>query len=543
MEFSRKYNGQSQVSNSGTATNMAFVPDALRNPTFFVADLQQHLLFREAMSALHQVVVSDMAFKPKDRTDYKAWLKSQEDAFLAQAAAKQADIKQQLQVLQTELREIQQAEQTVMQPFYMARAKYFQYLYKNDVDAWFVLDPVITVHPDCVFFECFSQDESSYGKLSCGYEVFGNIREHAYGTTNIDYSHALYQEFQKIRDYKRTEFVIDPSGFEVKTEQTEDFKEEKIDLPDSWVRGFLQVSSAMTLPMATFDLHPMDMYNVLVFLKRHKEKASPRSLRFRLTPDQPVQIVFDPWGEVLTCPRSLYTGKTAQEIRIWGRRRLFILERLLPLVKRFKISLLGSGLPSFWVADMGAVSFTLGLSGWSANDFSRMGNFDLMAARGDVDSMTAERVFTALQTTWQESAASLAQRLQLDVLTVKSALGIYAQYGRVLYDMEQDVYRIRELSKDPLPMEQLRFSNEREAKAHNFLKANLVSVTTNEEREGALVSSGTVLDNATTYSPRIVLDADMRLVEAQCTCHFYIQNRLRQGPCEHMLALRLSSVV
>ena len=122
MEFSRKYNGQSQVSNSGAATNMAFVPDALRNPTFFVADLQQHLLFREAMSALHQVVVSDMAFKPKDRTDYKAWLKSQEDAFLAQAAAKQADIKQQLQVLQTELREIQQAEQAVMQPFYMARA-------------------------------------------------------------------------------------------------------------------------------------------------------------------------------------------------------------------------------------------------------------------------------------------------------------------------------------------------------------------------------------------------------------------------------------
>ncbi len=28
------------------------------------------------------------------------------------------------------------------------------YLYTKDCDAWIVLDPVITVHPDEVFFEC-----------------------------------------------------------------------------------------------------------------------------------------------------------------------------------------------------------------------------------------------------------------------------------------------------------------------------------------------------------------------------------------------------
>ena len=401
---------------------------------------------------------------------------------------------------------------------------------------------MITVHPDCLFFECFSQDESSYGKLSCHYDVFQQIREHAYGTTNIDYSHELYQEFQKIRDYKRTQFVIDPSGFEVRTDMSGDFKEEKIDLPDSWVRGFLQVSSAMSLPFVQFTLHPMDMYNILLFLKRHKEKTGPRSLRFCLTPDQPIQIKFDPWGEVLTCPRSIYNGSAAQEIRLWGRRRLFILERLLPVAKQFRVSLLGSGLPSFWVAEMQDMTFTLGLSGWSANDFSRMGNFDLMAPRGEVDAMTAERVFNALQTTWQESAASLAQRLGLDALTVKSALGIYSQYGRVLYDMDKNVYRIRELSKDPLPMEQLRFGNEREAKADNFIKADLVKVITRElQQHSRLKLVGEVLDNAKTYHPEITLDGDMRLVEGKCQCHFYIQNKLQQGPCEHMLAIRLGS--
>lgn len=541
MEFSRKYNGNSQVSNNSRETNMSFVPDALRNPTFFAADLGQHIPFREAMSALHQVVVSDMSFQPKDKSDYKAWLKAQEEVFLAEAMAKQGQIKAQLDELRQQMREVQHAEQAVLSPFYTARSKYFQYLYKNDIDAWYVLDPVITVHPDSLFFECFSQDESSYGKLSCRYEVFDNVREHAYGTTNIDYSHELYQEFQKIRDYKRTEFVIDPSGFEVKTDLSDDFKEEKIDLPDSWVRGFLQVSSAMSLPFTTFNLHPMDMYNILLFLKRHKEKTGPRSLRFCLTPDQPIQVKFDPWGETLTCPRSIYSGNTAQEVRIWGRRRLFILERLLPIVKHFRVSLLGSGLPSFWVAEMEHMTFTLGLSGWSANDFSRMGNFDLMAPRGEVDSVTAERVFTALQSTWQESAISLALRLGLDELTVKSALGIYSQYGCVLYDMDKDVYRIRELSKDPLPMDKLRFSNEREAKADNFRKAGLVTVVAREaQQDGRQLVRGEVIDNAHTYQPEITLDADMRLVEAKCSCHFYIQNKLNQGPCEHMLAVRLA---
>ena len=232
----------------------------------------------------------------------------------------------------------------------------------------------------------------------------------------------------------------------------------------------------------------------------------------------------------------------AQEIRLWGRRRLFILERLLPVAKQFRVSLLGSGLPSFWVAEMQDMTFTLGLSGWSANDFSRMGNFDLMAPRGEVDAMTAERVFNALQTTWQESATSLAQRLGLEALTVKSALGIYSQYGRVLYDMDKDVYRIRELSKDPLPMEQLRFGNEREAKADNFIKADLVKVITRElQQHSRLKLVGEVLDNAKTYHPEITLDGDMRLVEGKCQCHFYIQNKLQQGPCEHMLAIRLGS--
>ena len=539
MEFSRKYQGKTQVSSSGSSTDMSFAPDALREPTFFVGDLDKHIPFREAMSALHHVVVSDLRFKPKDKTDYKAWLQEQEDVFLAEAMSKNAEKEQKLTALKEEMQAIRQQESETLGPYYKAESKYFNYLYKHDYDAWYVLDPVITIHPDSLFFECFSQDESSYGKLSCDYEVFKKITEHAHGTTNIDYSNELYQEFQKIRDYKETQFKVDPSGFEVKTELSDEYKEEKIDLPDSWVRGFLQVSSAMSLPFIQFDLHSMDVYNLLLILKRNKERASPRSIRFILTPDQPVKMLIEPWGFELVCPRSIYKGTQAEEVRIWGRRRLFILERLLPIVKRFKVSLLGTGLPSFWVAKMQGMSFTLGLSGWSANDFSRMGNFDLMAPRGDVDSTTAEQVFKALQETWVESSASLSKRLNLDELTVKSALGIYSQYGRVLYDMDKELYRIRELSKDPLSMDQLRFTNEREEKAVNFIKAKLVTINSTDQQQGQTIIKGTVMDDGTRFNPEITIDDDMRLISASCGCHFYHQNKMNQGPCEHMLAIRL----
>ena len=65
-----------------------------------------------------------------------------------------------------ELNELRCRSQERQQPLNAARRRYFDYLYQCDRDAWFVLDPVITVHPDEVFFECFSQDESSYGRLT-----------------------------------------------------------------------------------------------------------------------------------------------------------------------------------------------------------------------------------------------------------------------------------------------------------------------------------------------------------------------------------------
>lgn len=537
MEFEHRYAGASQVSEAAGKSALSFVPDLLRPPTFFRGALTDALPFREAMSALHDVVVSDLRFQPKDRSKYLAWRAQQEAVDLVGVARDRLETAREIERLQAELTPLESHIRTARAPFYQARTRYWKYLFERDRELWFKLDPVITVHPDQIFFECFSRDESSYGRLAASYEAFDELGERACGTTNVDYSDGLYGEFQKLRSYKRTSLDVDPSGFSVAT-AGEAHREVKIDVPESWVRGFLQVSSAMTLTTTVVDLHPMDIHNVCLVLRRNKELVGPRSLRYRLRPGEPVVIVVEPWNIEVRCPRSIYRGDKAQEIRVWGRRRLHILERLLPRAESVRVFLLGTGQPSFYVVKLGALSFTLGLSGWTKNDWSASGNFDLMAAREDVDDNTRQRVFARLGEVWFSTAAALAKDLGLSEPLVASSLGGWVQAGRAIYDLENGVYRKRELSREPLPAAALRFTSPREEEAARILHQGKVAIDEVTTSDGHTKIAGRIQYKGRVRAASLVLDADRRLVEGDCTCDYFIRNRLHRGPCDHLLALR-----
>jgi hypothetical protein len=284
----------------------------------------------------------------------------------------------------------------------------------------------------------------------------------------------------------------------------------------------------------------MDVHNLCFVLRRHKEKQGPRGMRYHLKPGEPVRVVFEPWEIEVICPRSIYQGSEPQEIRVWGRRRILMLERLIPIANKFTVHLLGTGLPSFYVADLGPLSFTLGLSGWTANDWSRAGNFDLMAPHALVDDATKQRVFNALKLGWMDDATALAKHLDLDRKVVLGALSAYAQAGRVMFDLNKQLYRVRELSREPLPLEQLRFANPREAGAARFIEAN--AVTLSEKRldtAGLLHLSGRIKVNDKLLNPHLTLNRDEQLTSGECACNWHQQNKLRQGPCEHLLALRM----
>src|ERR1700690_1875794 len=56
---------------------MTFQPNLARSKVFFDQELKDPLRFREAISALHDVVVGDFRFKRKDKSAYEQWKKQQ----------------------------------------------------------------------------------------------------------------------------------------------------------------------------------------------------------------------------------------------------------------------------------------------------------------------------------------------------------------------------------------------------------------------------------------------------------------------------------
>ena len=196
-----------------------------------------------------------------------------------------------------------------------------------------------------------------------------------------------------MRSYRETRFLVDPAGFEVQAGAGDGYREEKIDLPPSWLRGFLQLQAAMSLPMRRVPISREGLYNILAFLKRHRAARSPRAVRFELEPGRPPWVVLEPWDQRVRLGDAPYPGSRSEVIRIWGRDRLQLLARLLPLLDAAEVYLLGTGLPSFWSIRMGPMRLILGLSGWTANDWTGAAALDQLAppAEPDAATMTGDR--------------------------------------------------------------------------------------------------------------------------------------------------------
>ena len=146
-----------------------------------------------------------------------------------------------------------------------------------------ILDPVCTVAPDELFFEAFSQDESSYGRVAARPELLQKIERWESGTTNVDFTNGLANSIAAMRSSSCAALRVDPDAFSVQVEG-KTTREKKVKLPPSWLRGFLNVQSAMTGELASFEMNRADLRNILAFMKTHKEKIGPRALVFQLRP-------------------------------------------------------------------------------------------------------------------------------------------------------------------------------------------------------------------------------------------------------------------
>jgi len=414
-------------------------------------------------------------------------------------------------------------------------------LYREDPELWRILmpcDPVITVSPDVLFFECFSADESSYGCLNVQRDAFQGESDISLGTTNVDYSWRLYEHFQTIRSYRETRFTIDPLGFEVKTNATDDgnYREEKIELPQSWLRGFATLQSAMSLPMKRVPVSREGLYSLVAFLKRHKAKASPRAVRFELEPGQPVKIVLEPWNKEILLHDTPYPGPKKETIRVWGRDRLRVLGRLLPVLDRVDVYLLGTGLPAFWVCRMGEMQLTLGLSGWTTNDWTSGGSaLDQLAPPVEPSTEVMRDIAAAFRAdpTWKLEA--LAAKTKSAIPVVSAGLNKLALLGQVIHDLPHGVYRWRQVMPVTLSAEIIGPENEETVAARQLTswKVRVLTDRTDGKDQRHVTAIVDGKSNA-----ELTLDADDRIVAGKCGCSYFYTGGLRKGPCRHLQAIR-----
>jgi hypothetical protein len=400
---------------------------------------------------------------------------------------------------------------------------------------WLVpCDPVITVADDVVFFECFSADESSYGCLSVSREAFGRCSSAQLGTTNVDYSWDLYNYFQSLRSYRETRFLIDPAGFEVQTDSAPGYREEKIDLPAGWLRGFMTTQEAMGMPGLTISLSRDAVYSALAFLKRHKAKQSPRAVRFELQSGKPPTIVLEPWEQRIVSHGTPYVGPSIEPIRVWGARRLLVLARLLPLAERFDVMLLGTGLPSFWIAHLGEMQLTLGLSGWTTNDWTRGSALDLLAPPATITPELLAQVGRLLQERRAMSLAELQTATGAKAPALTAALRRLAFTGQVIHDLPNRKYRFRQVMPAPLDEAQLGPENAELNEARHLIAAGNAKLEAVDRSMRGAALTGRVESKPV----EILIDLDGRIRRGKCVCGHFRQFGIRNGPCRHMIVLR-----
>lgn len=508
------YAASSRVSTTGNSAQVELFGNLDRAHVRFSAAIKDPLRFREAMSTLYAVVGSDYRYVPKDRSQYLAYLR----------------LKREVAPL----------------GIWNAQQAYFGWLLRNDPLASSILDPVITVHPDQVMLEVFGKDESTYGCLAFRRDAFQESQAGSCGTTNIDFSDALYSSIQQLRGYRQTSFSIGPDDVKSKSEPRKDVLEKRLQIPDSWLRGFLQVQSAATLPFDHARLAPMDFYNILRYLRMNGDrKGKRRGLRFELIPAQQPRIVIEPWEAVFSTTDDVFRGKAARLIRVWGRRRLMTVKRLLPFVESVDIYLLGSGLPSFWVFRAGDITLTLGLTGFTGANWSSALGFDLLLPRKTQDGEPTKKIVAYLADNhWKADTKELAAQTGIKGTALLEALQVGCQNGELMYDIANAAYRYRPIIDKPLDLVRLQYRNQREKVAHDLVtRRNAVRIQSENRIAGIgleLTGHVSVEEDKRDYRPQMVLADEGQVRKVTCTCSTFRKQGIKGGPCVHLIALRLA---
>lgn len=364
-------------------------------------------------------------------------------------------------------------------------------------------DPVVTSNGDRLRFESFSACAGVYARLDA---LPGCLDGPALstGTTNVDVNPPLRQALVRVGSGQSMHLAVGRAVTLTTADAT--VTEEKVSLPDRWLKGFAEVQIAGASMTPVLEVGASEARRFL--------RSLPRASGARSAPLWAV-----PTGRGLRL-----TGAPGRDaVCLAGPQRLRVLEPLL----RFAGSLRGyapaesdPGRPaaSIWELALDDARMVITLSPDVSRGFSGEGGVlrDLADPHSAAD---ADLVAAMLAYEPRVNILALTAATDLTPERVIRALGHLGAAGRVGYDTAEGAYFHRELPYDSECLE--------------AMHPRLVDAR-------ALVATGAVVRGADGYQVR---SGDVNYAVRQtptgyrCTCPWYGKHRDDRGPCKHVLAV------
>ncbi|HVF04746.1 MAG TPA: SWIM zinc finger family protein [Frankiaceae bacterium] len=360
-------------------------------------------------------------------------------------------------------------------------------------------DPVVTSNGDRLRFESFSACCGVYAR----YDVLPSgldVPPLDTGTTNVDFNPPMREALARVGG-------LDPLHLEVGedvvvTTMDGSVTEEKVPLPERWLKGFAEVQVAGSTMRPVLDVPAVEARR---FLRSLPAPAGGRSAPLWVVPAARGLRLTSRAGDGAVC--------------LAGPERLRALDPLLRFASRLRAYAPATAAPgtpaaSAWELVLDDARLVVTLSPEVSRGFSGEGGVlnDLAAddAQADADVVAALLAFEP-----RIDVRRLAAEAALPEERVLRALTRLGAAGRVGYDVAEGASFHRELPYDPAALETM----------HPRLR----------DARALVAGGGVRLDGAVGYvGDHVVRDDD------RCTCPWYGKHQDTRGPCKHVLAVRLA---
>lgn len=424
-------------------------------------------------------------------------------------------------------------------------------------DSWWgpsgVLDPILTVHPDFLLLEAFSADQNAYAQLRIDPGLFEIDGEVIPGTSTVDFTGWLWAALGEMRTSRETWLRLGSEGTEVKTKDAGGRFQASVEVPDAWLRGFLSLQEAMAMPGTRFRCRPVDLLAPIRYLQYNRARVSPRGMRFVFNPGEEPQLILEPWEQAFVFKGAEHHYAEPHSTRVWGRRGLRLLEKLMPFADEAEVYLKGRAMPSFYRLKLSGIEFLVGLSGWSNQRWTKPGGASLLGGLTRAEPEDRKRAGELLMGRGDLSVSELASEFGWSKEQAARSLSDLCREGKATYDLPRRRYLWREIFVETLDLERLFPPDRRSEQAERFLLAGAVKVTRCEveetrklrrfkREEGTIYREiryrdwkleGTVDEQEVTAT----VNDTGKIIFGTCACQFFSDHLLTLGPCEHLLAL------